>query len=92
MKKWGGKQNVQVIAVCLGGDDKAKTAAKEFFKQFDMKFPLVMDEGGKIDPLYNINSVPVAFVIDKKGIIREIFLGELSMPADIINCAFDRVK
>ena len=30
--------------------------------------------------------------IDKKGIIRKVFVGEFGMPADVIKCAFDKIN
>ena len=89
--KFGGRQNVQVLAISLRGNANTKSQAMDFFKQFSIKYPLIVDDEGKIDPIFNINSVPTVFLVDKKGIIRDVYIGEAGMVADILSCNVGRM-
>jgi len=92
-KRFSDKQDVEILSVMLGGkDEKSRAAAKEFFKMYGIKFPILFNEDGKIDQAYNVNSVPIAFFIDKKGIVREVFIGEVSLAGDMFRCAAAKLK
>lgn len=90
--KFASKQSVDVIAVALSDEAKMKDAARDFFKQFSIKYPLVFNEGDKIAPAFNVASVPTAIIVDKKGIVRDVYIGEASMIADVLSCQMDKMK
>ena len=84
--KWAKKQNVQLLAVNIDEKDQARTDAVKFIKLFNMKFPLINQKNDEVSGKYGVNSVPTLFLIDKKGIVRKVFVGEFAMPGDIIRC------
>lgn len=92
IKKFGGPQNVQVLAVSIATDDASKKAGKDFLNQFGMTFPLMFDDGDKISKAYGVNSVPTLFLIDKKGLIKDAYVGEVGLIADILQCNVAKMK
>lgn len=46
-----------------------------FIKQYGAKFPIGWDDGHKIADCYHPPSMPTAFLIDKKGVIRLVHQG-----------------
>ena len=91
-KKWAKKQKVQVMAVCIDDTANGEKDAIKFFDIAEIKYPLIIDKGGKVNSKYNVHSVPTMFLIDKKGVIQEAFVGEFSMVADILHCLFSKMK
>jgi peroxiredoxin len=50
---------------------------KKFIKKLnkDVPFKIILDPDSKIPTLYNIESIPNVFILDKKGVIRYIHIG-----------------
>ena len=75
-------QGLQVVGVdVLENESKAK----QFVAQHHITYPAVVDAGALRDA-YQINGMPVHVFIDKNGIVKKIFTGELSkaeMTADV---------
>jgi len=91
-KRYADKQDTEVITVLLDNADKSKSAAKDFFNMYGIKFPIIGNENNKITDAYNVNSVPTAFFVDKKGIVRDVFIGEMSLAGDMFKCAVNKLK
>lgn len=89
--KWGGKQKVKFITVNIDDRPDSKAAIKTFTDNFDIDFPVINDDG-KIGGKYGVHSVPTLILVDKKGIIREAFVGEFSLPADVLHCEFGKMN
>ncbi len=66
--------NYVILAVNI---DKKISDAEKFINKLDNKpsFPVIFDEKSKIPPLYQLETMPSTFFIDKKGIIRYIHNG-----------------
>jgi peroxiredoxin len=77
---FGGYQNqVTVLAV-----NRVETAQQitTFMQQYNLTVPVVMDEDAKINNLYGVLNLPVTFIIDPSGVVRDQVIGE--MTADLI--------
>jgi peroxiredoxin len=66
------KQGLQVLGLSL--DEDGERAVKSFAGEYRINYPLALaDETVQVD--FGLRSVPVMFVIDKKGKIAEIYRG-----------------
>ncbi|THF83876.1 TlpA family protein disulfide reductase [Cohnella fermenti] len=45
--------------------------AKDFVKEKEIDFPVMMDKDGKVGDDYKVFSYPISFIIDKQGVVRE---------------------
>ncbi|MBN2984777.1 TlpA family protein disulfide reductase [Cohnella algarum] len=45
--------------------------AKDFVKEKQITFPVIMDTDNKAGDLYKVYSYPISFIIDKNGVVRE---------------------
>ena len=54
-------------------DNPADIAA--FIAEYGLNFPVVLDVEGKANRLYQVQSLPTSFFIDKEGVISEIVIG-----------------
>jgi cytochrome c biogenesis protein CcmG, thiol:disulfide interchange protein DsbE len=71
MKRKYGKQGLQVLG--LSADDEER-AIKSFADEYRINYPLAL-AGETVQTDFGIRSVPVMFVINKKGVVAEIYRG-----------------
>ncbi|MEN3002027.1 MAG: redoxin domain-containing protein [Armatimonadota bacterium] len=69
------EKDVVVLAVAAWARDNPTKRAQEFAKEFKLTFPVLVDEKDEVIAQYKVQGVPVTFVIDREGIIREVVLG-----------------
>lgn len=61
---------VELLAVSL--DQNAKQAGEA---SADVTFPVLHDAGGEVGRLYDVSKMPVMVLIDRGGVVREVFEG-----------------
>jgi peroxiredoxin len=80
-------KDLTVLAV---NREQSAEEISEFADELGLTLPLLLDESGDIQSLYNIQSYPTTLLIDKNGIISYLKLGALtvaeieSLVADVI--------
>lgn len=58
---------LQVIGI-NGDEDSA--AARQFAREYDLPFPLVLDPGRAVSQLYRVPGYPTHYIVDRRGKIR----------------------
>ncbi|MCW5833067.1 MAG: redoxin domain-containing protein [Labilithrix sp.] len=66
-----GPQGLAVVGVTT---DPAEAAAV-FAERHQMRYPVVVDKDGDTSRAYNVNVLPTMILVDKKGVVRDVFLG-----------------
>ena len=67
------KEGVEIIGLGVNDSD---AALQEFSKTNRINYPVANDKGNRVSSLYGgIRSIPTTFVIDQKGIIRDMRVG-----------------
>jgi thiol-disulfide isomerase/thioredoxin len=64
------KDRVDLYAVNAAKYDTVR-GAKDFVKEKQISFPVLMDTENKAGDLYKVFSYPISFIIDKNGVVRE---------------------
>jgi cytochrome c biogenesis protein CcmG, thiol:disulfide interchange protein DsbE len=49
-----------------------------FGRQFHDTYPLLFDPGGRVNQLYKVTALPVTYFLDKNGVVRTVFVTELT--------------
>jgi peroxiredoxin len=62
---------VLTVSVDQGGREDVAN----FFRKTQIEVPVLLDQQGKISPLYGVTGYPETFLIDKKGRLVERFIG-----------------
>jgi len=57
-------------------EDPAEKPVKSYIQEKGLAFPILMDKERKVYFKYSLFGIPVTFLIDKKGVIVEKFIGE----------------
>ncbi len=64
-----------VVLAVNSGDDTA--AVKEFVENFELSFPILIDENQQVSKLYKVRGLPTSFFIDSQGTLRKTHMGQL---------------
>jgi len=66
--------------VAIIGVDQAEGAAEvqRFVEEMGVTFPIPMDSDSTVGSLYAIQGMPTTFFIDRNGIIRHLWIGEMN--------------
>lgn len=67
-----GAAGLEIIAVNV---DEKPADALRFLKRFPVGFPVVTDRHGEIAALYNVQDMPSSYLIDRRGVVREVQRG-----------------
>ena len=67
-------QGFAIIAVNATSQDNSADVAA-FIEEFGLSFPVVLDNEGAVNQLYQVRSLPTSFFIDKEGVISEVVIG-----------------
>jgi peroxiredoxin len=70
-------EKFEILAVNLTDSDSEKEV-KKFADDYKINFPVLLDTEGKVGDLYKTVSIPTTFIVDKKGIIKEKYIGPMS--------------
>lgn len=65
----------QILAVDY--DESAK-AVSAFGEELDLSFPLVIDEGGDLQVVYQVRGYPSSYFVDADGVIQVVHIGVMT--------------
>ena len=74
LSRWQSSFGAQGLTV-VGITSDAPLVAAQSALELGIKYAVASDESEKISGAYSVTSMPTLFVIDKKGVIREILIG-----------------
>jgi peroxiredoxin len=84
LKKMHSQYKDQGIDFLMVGIQDPESKFRQFVIKYDLPFPAGYDEGNKIARTYGINAPPTTVFIDKNGILRRIFYGNIKdMETDV---------
>ena len=49
--------------------------ARAFVQELGLTFPIVLDRDGAVSRTYRLRALPSTFIVDRKGMIRDIVFG-----------------
>lgn len=68
---------IEILAVnLLESGSKEETGA--FIKEFDIQFPVLLDEKGQVSSVYKATAIPTSYLIDSNGIVQHKIIGAMS--------------
>lgn len=68
-----GKQGLQFIGIAL--DQEGIDKVKPFFDKMKINYPILLGDQAVADKFGGMSAIPVTFLIDRKGMIREHYVG-----------------
>jgi len=90
MQRFYEDKEVEVVAVNLTTSEHSKDDIPEFVEEFGMTFPVLLDEQGVAQTVYQIQPIPTTFLLDSEGYVHNIAYGPLNY--DLMVQAFEEMK
>lgn len=59
-------------------DGETKSLVTDFAQEFDLSYPLLLDNGRSVNILYNIHSLPTTLFINADGTVAEVIIGTIN--------------
>ncbi|MDC3424346.1 TlpA family protein disulfide reductase [Aquibacillus sp. 3ASR75-11] len=78
MVKFHQDKDVVILAVNLTQTEPGMQEVKEFVKEFELAFPVLLDKEIEVATKYEIRPIPTSYMIDSNGIIQYKALGALN--------------
>jgi peroxiredoxin len=69
------KDNVNFLGVNV---QESRDAAQFFMTSKSLAFPILLDIAGDVSRTYRVKSLPSTFFVDRQGVLREQFTGEMN--------------
>lgn len=67
-------RGLEILAVNSTVQD-SPVAARAFVEEYGLTFPILLDSDGAVSRAYRLRSLPSTFVVDRRGVIQQIFFG-----------------
>ncbi len=71
------KNMVELLAINLTSSEKNTQSVKEFVKERNLTFPVLLDQDGDIGSRFQAITIPTSYLIDSKGIVRKKIVGPM---------------
>ena len=78
MQKLYENKDIVILAVNLADTESSEKNAPNFVEEYELTFPILLDEKTEVADLYQIQPIPTSFMIDSNGIIQNKALGALN--------------
>lgn len=82
------KDQVEILAVNIG---ESEFQVNTFAEQYNLTFPIPIDTSKEVQKAYNVNPLPVTFMISPEGEIVDIITGGL-VQEEQVRALFEKVK
>lgn len=80
-------QGVQILAVNVG---ESEYAVNSFISKHNLSFPVMIDNGQEVQAAYDVDPLPITFLINKEGKIVDMVTG--SQTENDIHQLMERIK
>lgn len=90
MQRFYEDKDVEIVAVNLTTSEHSQDAILEFVEEFGMTFPVLLDEKGSAQTIYEIQPIPTTFLLNSKGYVHNIAYGPLNY--DLMVQAFEEMQ
>ncbi|WP_342599919.1 redoxin domain-containing protein [Psychrobacillus sp. FSL H8-0483] len=77
-EEYAEEQNAIVLAVNLTSQDNGIKKIQQFNSEYNLTFPVLLDEKGDVASQYGIITIPTTFVLDEEGYIDKKISGPVS--------------
>jgi peroxiredoxin len=89
LQKEYGKEGLQFIGIAL--DQEGMERVRPFAEKYNISYPILIGNNDIADKYGGMNAIPVTFLIDRKGMIRNHYIG-MRQKADLESMALALLK
>ncbi|MED3660601.1 TlpA disulfide reductase family protein [Ureibacillus sp. FSL K6-8385] len=77
-EQYAKKRNIEILAINVTDQEWSKDDVKKFAAQYQLKFPVLLDETGEVSESYQIMTIPTSFIINEEGKVTEKIVGPVT--------------
>ena len=77
LQKLYDNKDVEILAVNMTDTEESESQVKDFVKEYDMTFPVLMDKESDVGMTYQIPAYPTTYIIDEEGRIQFVAMGAM---------------
>lgn len=78
-RKYAAEHEFVVLGINV---EESPTAVAAFGEAYGLTFPLLLDTKGAVsNDIYNVRSLPTSIIVDRKGQVRDMWIGQIAQPA-----------
>ncbi|SDQ79456.1 Peroxiredoxin [Virgibacillus subterraneus] len=78
MQKFYENKDLEILAVNLTETENSEEDVTEFVEDFELTFPILMDENSDVANAYQVRAYPTSYMIDSNGRIQFIAMGAMN--------------
>lgn len=71
-------EDVEILAVDLTETEESVEDVRSFVKEYEMTFPVLMDENSDVADMYQVMAYPTSYMIDSSGHIQFVAMGAMN--------------
>lgn len=68
-------EGIEVFGINLTEAEKNKQDVTHFIEEYELTFPIVLDEKSQTADLYEVTTIPTTYIVDSKGKIAQKIVG-----------------
>lgn len=69
---------IEVVAINLTQAEKNRRDVPRFIADYELTFPVVLDEESQVANLYQVTTIPTTFILNSKGEIEQKIVGPMT--------------
>ena len=79
LQKLYDNKDIEILAIDLTETEQSMEDVEEFvFDEFEMAFPVLLDEESKIAEMYQVMAYPTSYLVDTEGTIQFLAMGAMT--------------
>ncbi|GLY09295.1 redoxin domain-containing protein [Pseudobacillus badius] len=71
------KSGTEILAVNLTSKDNGQATVADFVKQYDLTFPVLLDEEGAVGEKYQVSIIPTTYFLNTDGTVHQVVKGPM---------------
>nr|WP_289039567.1 TlpA disulfide reductase family protein [uncultured Allobacillus sp.] len=83
-------EDVEILAINMTASEDSREGVIDFVEEFEMTFPVLMDEEGKVTNHFQITAYPTSYIIDSEG--RTAYVVQGAMNYDFMLQALGKIE
>lgn len=90
MEEFYQDKDVEILAVDLTATETSVEDVEAFVAEYDLSFPILLDEHTEVASLYRIQPIPTSFMVDSDGVVQYQAYGAINY--DIMVQEFEKMN
>lgn len=83
-----GPRGLRVVGISVDPPGSGERV-REFLERFGISYTILMDQQDRISGLFGIIGIPTSYLLNRRGVVRDVWIGERDFGATAVRTALD---